>query len=75
MLRRFHSGGTWDHQSARGWWETHLVEFSGPLTVDDANLFGESAPWRSMRTVHEEIGTNDATMIPGSLASSGTYRR
>ena len=74
MLRRFRFGGTWDHQTARGWWETHLVEFSGPLTVDDAKLFNEPATWRSMRTLNGQIGTNDETLMPRSLMSVGTYR-
>jgi serine/threonine protein kinase len=74
MLRRFGFGGAWDHQTARGWWETHLVEFSGPLTVDDAQLFNEPATWRSMRTLDGDIGTNDETLMPRSLMSAGTYR-
>src|SRR6185295_7549506 len=74
ILRRFRFGGTWDHQTARGWWETHLVEFSGPLTVDAGKLSGEPAMWRSMRTLGAEIGTNDETLMPRSLVSAGTYR-
>ena len=26
----------WDHDSARGWWQTHLPELTGALTVADA---------------------------------------
>jgi tRNA A-37 threonylcarbamoyl transferase component Bud32 len=63
MLRRCRFGGTWDHETARGWWQTHLVEFTGPLTVDDGNLFAESSGRRPVRTLTEAIGTNDETLL------------
>jgi len=61
LLRRCRFGETWDHETARGWWESHLSELTGPLTTDDANLFTESSNWRSTRTLHDEVGTNDET--------------
>jgi eukaryotic-like serine/threonine-protein kinase len=36
MVRQCRSGETWDHDAARGWWQTHLPELTGPLTVADA---------------------------------------
>jgi serine/threonine-protein kinase len=36
LLKRIdgiHLPGAWDNDRARGWWERHLVEFTGPLTV------------------------------------------
>jgi len=35
MVRQCRSGETWDHDVARGWWQTHLPELTGPLTVAD----------------------------------------
>jgi hypothetical protein len=35
MVRQCRSGETWDHDAARGWWQTHLPELTGPLTVAD----------------------------------------
>jgi serine/threonine-protein kinase len=29
------SGGGWDNASARHWWETHLMELTGPLSLTD----------------------------------------
>src|SRR5262245_3017753 len=75
LLRRCRSRGTWDHEAARGWWETHLVEFSGPLTLDDGNLFEESANWRSTHSAGEHVGTNDETLLPRSPVAATTYRR
>ena len=28
-------GGGWDNTAARHWWETHLLELTGPLTLTD----------------------------------------
>ena len=37
MLRRCHSGETWDNDAARIWWERHLVDLAGaPIAVSDA---------------------------------------
>jgi serine/threonine-protein kinase len=36
MIRQCRSGQTWDHDTARGWWQTHLPELTGALTVADA---------------------------------------
>jgi eukaryotic-like serine/threonine-protein kinase len=36
MAYRCHTCETWDNDVARGWWETHLVDLTGPLTVSDA---------------------------------------
>jgi serine/threonine protein kinase len=35
MVRQCRSSETWDHDAARGWWQTHLPELTGPLTVAD----------------------------------------
>jgi len=75
MLRRCRFGGTWDHETARGWWETHLVELTAPLTVDDGNLFAEPSTRRSMRTLHDEIGTSDKTSFPRNPARASMYRQ
>jgi eukaryotic-like serine/threonine-protein kinase len=64
MLRRCRFGAAWDHETARGWWQTHLVEFAGPLTVDDGNLFPSSSGPRSARPLPEDIGTSDETLLP-----------
>jgi serine/threonine-protein kinase len=29
------SCSAWNHQTARAWWEAHLPELTGPLTLDD----------------------------------------
>jgi tRNA A-37 threonylcarbamoyl transferase component Bud32 len=36
MIRRCRSGASWDDEAARGWWETHLPELTGALTLADA---------------------------------------
>jgi serine/threonine-protein kinase len=64
MLRRCRFGETWDHETARGWWETHLVELTGPLTADDANLSPAASTWRSLRTLRGNVGTHDRTSLP-----------
>src|SRR5262249_42398794 len=33
----------WDNAAARGWWETHLLDLAGPLTVEDAAFGAEPA--------------------------------
>ena len=33
MAQRCGCGDTWTPDQARTWWETHLPEFSGPLTI------------------------------------------
>jgi hypothetical protein len=35
MIRKCRSAQTWDQDSARGWWQTHLPELTGALTVAD----------------------------------------
>jgi eukaryotic-like serine/threonine-protein kinase len=35
MVRQCRSGESWDHDTARGWWQTHLSELTGPLTMSD----------------------------------------
>jgi serine/threonine-protein kinase len=32
---RCQSCDTWDQELARHWWQTHLPEFTGPLTVEE----------------------------------------
>ena len=36
MVRRCQSGASWNHDTARGWWQTHLPDLTGALTVADA---------------------------------------
>src|SRR5204863_465022 len=36
VLCRCRSGEGWDNESARTWWERHLVELAGPPDVTDA---------------------------------------
>jgi eukaryotic-like serine/threonine-protein kinase len=36
MVRLCQSGGSWDHETARGWWQTHLPDLTGALTLADA---------------------------------------
>ena len=36
MVRRCRAADAWDSEAARGWWETHLPELTGPLTLEDA---------------------------------------
>ena len=39
MLRRCRSCNTWDTDAARGWWEKHLQDLTGPLqSVDSSAL-------------------------------------
>ena len=64
LLRRCRFGETWDHETARGWWETHLVELTGPLTADDANLSPAASTWRSLRTLRGDARTHDQTSLP-----------
>jgi eukaryotic-like serine/threonine-protein kinase len=35
MIRKCRAAQTWDQDSARGWWQTHLPELTGALTVAD----------------------------------------
>jgi hypothetical protein len=35
MVRQCRSSEGWDHDTARGWWQTHLPELTGALTVAD----------------------------------------
>ena len=35
MIRNCRSAQSWDHDSARGWWQTNLPELTGALTVAD----------------------------------------
>jgi eukaryotic-like serine/threonine-protein kinase len=35
-LLKCRCGDPWDNESAKGWWERHLVELSAPLAVTDA---------------------------------------
>jgi serine/threonine-protein kinase len=36
MFRQCRSASTWDNDAARAWWETHLLDLTGPLDVTDA---------------------------------------
>lgn len=36
MLRQCRSADTWDNDTAKAWWETHLLDLTGPLDVTDA---------------------------------------
>ena len=36
MACRCSMGGGWDNATARRWWEAHLMELTGPLTLSDA---------------------------------------
>ena len=38
MIRQCRAGESWDHDTARGWWQTHLPELTGALTVADAPI-------------------------------------
>jgi serine/threonine-protein kinase len=35
MVRRCRSSETWDNEAARAWWQTHLLDLTGPLDVAD----------------------------------------
>jgi serine/threonine-protein kinase len=35
---------TWDQGAARRWWETHLPELTGPLTLGDADIAAANQP-------------------------------
>jgi eukaryotic-like serine/threonine-protein kinase len=35
LIRNCRSAKTWDHESARGWWQTNLPELTGALTLAD----------------------------------------
>ncbi len=51
----------WNPDSARSWWEQHLPELTGPLSIVDApaeppiNMPAESTSWRSLHTLHETV--------------------
>ena len=45
MVRNCRSGETWDYDTARGWWQTHLPDLTGALTVADTPLAGAAARW------------------------------
>jgi serine/threonine protein kinase len=36
LLQRCRIGESWDSDAARGWWESHLVELTGPLSLSEA---------------------------------------
>jgi eukaryotic-like serine/threonine-protein kinase len=36
MIRECRGAESWDHDTARGWWQTHLPELTGALTLADA---------------------------------------
>ena len=35
MIERCRSGQSWDQDAAKAWWEKHLVELTGPLSMTD----------------------------------------
>ena len=36
MARDYRSSESWDNDAAKRWWEMHLLELTGPLTMSDA---------------------------------------
>lgn len=56
---------SWDGKTARAWWEQHLSELTGPLTVvaaapqQPATVASESTTWRSVRNLNETIAPLD----------------
>ena len=48
------SCATWNHDTARTWWEAHLPELTGPLTLDDLAEPGDhiAAPERVAQSRH-----------------------
>jgi len=34
-LEAMHVANTWNHDTARAWWESHLLELTGPLTLSE----------------------------------------
>jgi serine/threonine-protein kinase len=36
MARDYRSPESWDNDAAKRWWEMHLLELTGPLTMSDA---------------------------------------
>jgi tRNA A-37 threonylcarbamoyl transferase component Bud32 len=38
MVRQCRSSEAWDNDSARRWWEMHLLDLTAPLTLDDARF-------------------------------------
>src|SRR6185503_4966628 len=38
MVRQCRSGETWDNDTARRWWEMHLLDLTAPLTLADAGF-------------------------------------
>jgi serine/threonine-protein kinase len=48
MLQRCRAVETWDNDTARAWWEAHLLELTGPLTLGDTR----AAPLDHTLVVH-----------------------
>jgi hypothetical protein len=51
LLGRIRVNGAWDNDTARSWWETHLVELTGPLNAAEPGAAGDPT-WRSTRKAH-----------------------
>jgi eukaryotic-like serine/threonine-protein kinase len=54
LLRRVPVGDTWTHETARAWWQTHLVEFTGPLDTGEPTVFARTPSSRSARSLHAD---------------------
>src|SRR5262245_2027724 len=61
MLNRCQLRAAWTDETARIWWEQHLPELTGPLTIADAptapplNTHPQSTTWRSLRRLQETV--------------------
>src|SRR5262245_49979771 len=54
LLSRIRVRETWDNDSARAWWETHLVELTGSLDAGAPGLAASDAKWMSTRDLHTD---------------------
>jgi serine/threonine-protein kinase len=59
LLRRVRTAESWDNDMARAWWQTHLIEFTGPLNAGDPALpardFVRKSPGEEPRELTAEI--------------------
>jgi eukaryotic-like serine/threonine-protein kinase len=78
MLDRCHVRENWDNAAARAWWEKHLLDLAGPLTLaDPAERLsdGRSHGADVISPCSESTRSNGASVSPGRGASrSGSMR-
>src|SRR5262249_24726536 len=79
MLVRCHVRESWDNDAARAWWEKHLLDLAGPLTLADPGQrlsAGRAHRGDVISPCSEPTPANGASASPGRGASrSGSTPR